>query len=153
MICIHIDSSIVHALSDMFDSSRPSAALREHPSSSMLPAVNVIRLISADVKLVETRERDAATIKRPCFHWWESFTFFTLALLVCLSTIPHKNPEFKQSINPLERFEVTTLIWCMCVFVINAPSPVKKKKKKIQLVLYFIASPPDCRVKTYVLGQ
>ena len=24
--------------------------------------------ISADVKLVETRERDATTIKRPCFH-------------------------------------------------------------------------------------
>lgn len=80
------------------------------------------------------------------------FYFLLFALLVCLSTILHKNPEFKQSISPLERFEVTTLIWCVCVFVINAPSALKQQKK-IQLVLYVIASPPDRRVKTYVLGQ
>lgn len=53
--------------------------------------------------------------------------------LLCLVSVlvVHNNAARQQSqskvktVSNLERAEVTTLIWCLCVILINAPSPQK----------------------------
>lgn len=120
---------------------RPSAAPQEcFHHYAVLPAVKLIQLSLPTsnsqeflgVKLVETPwtschnyETHNSRLVFPLIKILsrKDPNLFTLALLVCLSTI--RNPDLKHSVHPIKTWGNYINMVLVCV-VINAPSPQKK---------------------------